>query len=141
MRTHIEQTDASSIPNADYSPNKIEGSLYSIFEFALPVDIESDTHRVKITTQADIRESSSLPPFLSLRQGLFGLSRFKYQYDRDPNTAYTYKTYSFGGGLDIQAKQGVNVRAIDFEYQQWPGYPPNGFAPQVWTIGAAYAFA
>jgi hypothetical protein len=73
-------------------------------------------------------------------KALFGLGRFKYRFDNAPDTAYTYKIYSFGGGLDIQATHHINVRAIDYEYQRWPGYPPNGLAPQVWTFGAAYAF-
>ena len=55
-------------------------------------------------------------------------------------TAYTYKIYSFGGGIDIQATHNINVHAVDFEYQQWPGYQANGLTPQVWSFGAAYAF-
>lgn len=47
---------------------------------------------------------------------------------------------SFGGRVDIQATQHSNVRAGYFEYQQWPGYQPNGLTPRVWSFGAAYGF-
>jgi hypothetical protein len=42
--------------------------------------------------------------------------------------------------FDIDLTRHINVRALDFEHQQWPGYPPNGLTPKVWTFGAAYAF-
>jgi hypothetical protein len=64
------------------------------------------------------------------------MGRFKYQYDTD----YTDQVHSFGGGLDIQATHHINIRAIDYEHQQWLGYPASESAPQVITVGAAYAF-
>jgi len=73
-------------------------------------------------------------------KALLGIGRFQYQYDTVPHTTYTYKIYAFGGGLDIQATHHINVRAIDLEYQRWPGYPPSGLTPIVGTIGVAYAF-
>ena len=57
-----------------------------------------------------------------------------------PVTADTYKMYSFGGGVDIQAAQRINLRAVDFENLQWPGFQPNGLTPRVWSSGAAYGF-
>jgi hypothetical protein len=62
-----------------------------------------------------------------------------------PGTAYTYKAYaykmySFGGGIDIQATPSINLRAVDFEDLQWPGYQPSGLTPRVWSFGRAYAF-
>jgi hypothetical protein len=47
---------------------------------------------------------------------------------------------SFGGGVDIQATPRINLRAVDFEDLQWPGYQPNGLTPRVWSFGRAYAF-
>jgi hypothetical protein len=148
-RAGVAQIGAGwSFASADYSP--IQGlSICGTFDFARHWGIEGDIHRVSTITPADIGEDSYLlgpryvfrhNRFSPYAKVLFGLGRFKYQYDTAPHTAYTYKIYSFGGGLDIQATQHINVRAIDFEYRQWPGYPPNGLAPQVWTFGAAYAF-
>lgn len=139
-----------SIANADYSPHKIQGiSIYGTYDFARHWGIEGAIHRASSITPADIGEDSYLlGPRYVFRHGrfnpyakaLFGFGRFKYNFRDAPDTAYTYKIYSFGGGLDIYLTRHINVRALDFEYQQWPGYPPNGLAPKVWTFGAAYAF-
>ena len=40
----------------------------------------------------------------------------------------------------ISVTRKINVRVIDFEYQQWPGFSPNGLSPYVITAGAAYTF-
>lgn len=139
-----------SVANADYSPHKIQGlSIYGTYDFARHWGIEGTIHRTSLITPADIGEDSYLlgpryvfrhSRFSPYVKALFGLGRFKYNFKDAPDTAYTYKIYSFGGGLDVQLTHHVNVRAVDFEYQQWPGYPPNGLSPQVWTFGAAYAF-
>ncbi len=47
---------------------------------------------------------------------------------------------SFGGGLDIKIRPGLNVRAFDFEYQTWPSFPPRGLNPSVFSFGVAYHF-
>ena len=139
-----------SIANGDYSPHKIQGlSIYGTYNFTRHWGIEGDIHRASSITPADIGEDSYLiGPRYSLRynriqpyaKALFGLGRFKYNYKDAPHTAYTYKIYAFGGGVDIALTRLLNLRVVDFEYQQWPGYPPDGLAPKVWTFGAAYTF-
>ena len=47
--------------------------------------------------------------------------------------------YAPGVGIDIRIKSYLNVRC-DFEYQQWPSFPPSGLSPAVLSIGAAYHF-
>ena len=51
-----------------------------------------------------------------------------------------YNMYSFGGGLDLKLRPGLNIRLIDYEYQRWPGFPPHGLNPNVFSIGVAYHF-
>jgi hypothetical protein len=120
-------------------------NLWSLFELRRLFHIGSFTcllwaarcsHSQAVSiTPADVGEDSYLlGPRYVFRHGrfdpyakaLFGLGRFKYNFKDAPHTAYTYKIYSFGGGLDIDLTRYINVRALDFEYQQWPGYPPNG---------------
>ena len=50
-----------------------------------------------------------------------------------------YNMYALGAGTDVHVRPWLNVRG-DFEYQSWPGFPPNGLSPMVVSIGAAYHF-
>ena len=139
-----------SFAKPDYSPQKIQGySIYGSFDFTKHWGIEGDIHKISMVTPSDIGEDSYLlgpryvfhhkraNPYL---KAMGGLGRFQYQYDDTPHYYYTYKIYAFGGGVDFQTTHHINIRAIDFEYQGWPGFPTNGLSPLVFTFGAAYAF-
>jgi hypothetical protein len=124
-------------------------TIYGSFDFTRHWGIEGDIHQVSLITPADIGEDSYLigpryvfhynrvHPYI---KAMGGFGRFQYQYDNAPHATYTYKIYTLGGGVDFQATPRINVRAIDFEYQKWPGFPTNGLSPLVFTIGAAYSF-
>ena len=114
-------------------------TIYGTYDFTRHWGIEGDVHRASSITPADIGEDSYLiGPRYALRynrihpyaKALFGLGRDVAPRGRDP----------LGGGIDIALTRGLNLRAVDFEYQQWPGYPPDGLTPKVWTFGAAYTF-
>jgi Outer membrane protein beta-barrel domain len=149
-RTGVAQLGlGGSLASPDYEQKTIKGlTVYGTFDFTRHWGIEGDVHRVSLITPTDIGEDSYLlgPRYVFRRnrlspyaKALFGLGRFKFQPDNAPETAYTYKIYSFGAGLDIQATKHINVRAIDLEYQRWPGFGRNGLTPFVGTIGIAYA--
>jgi len=57
-----------------------------------------------------------------------------------PGTPSTKLVVAGGGGIDIRLPWHINVRAIDFEYQMWPGYGKDGLNPSMLTCGAAYRF-
>lgn len=133
----------------DYAPHKIEGvTVYGTFDFTRHWGIEGDIHKVSLITPADVGEDSYLlgPRYVfrhdrlsPYTKALLGIGRFQYQFDTAPHAAFTYKIYSLGAGLDIKATQHINVRAIDLEYQRWPGFDGNGLTPIVGTVGVAYA--
>ena len=133
----------------DYSPSTIKGlSAYGTFDFTRHVGLEGNIHYVSLITPSHIGEDSYLvgpryvfhhPRVDSYAKILVGFGRFSFR-DTSPAATYTYKIYAFGGGLDVRATRHINVRAIDLEYQQWPGFPASGLTPLVGTIGAAYAF-
>ncbi len=56
-----------------------------------------------------------------------------------PAANLAYNMYAPGAGVDVRVRPYLNVRG-DFEYQQWPGFPPSGLGPSVISIGAAYHF-
>lgn len=138
-----------SVASPDYSPATIKGlSVYGTFDFTRHIGIEGNIHYVSLITPGDIGEDSYLvgPRYVfhhrrvnSYAKALAGFGRFNFR-GTFPAATYTYKIYAFGGGLDVRATRHINLRAIDLEYQQWPGFPTNGLTPLVGTIGAAYAF-
>jgi hypothetical protein len=149
-RTTVQIGTAWSVASPDYAQKKTQGvSIYGTLDFARHWGIEGDIHRTSMMTPTDIGEDSYLlgPRYVirhnQLRpyaKALLGFGRFHYMYEHAPEATFTYKIYTFGGGMDVRATQHLNLRAIDFEYQQWPGFPPNGLSPMVFTFGAAYAF-
>jgi outer membrane protein with beta-barrel domain len=136
--------------NPDFGQRKIQGlSVYGDYNITRHWSVEGDIHLNHIITPTDIGEDSYLlgpryvfpvSRFEPYAKFLGGFGRFKTDYDNRPNVTFTYGMYAFGAGLDIRATSHVYVRAVDFEYQRWPGFRDNGLTPLVWTFGAAYRF-
>lgn len=143
-----------SFASPDYGQKKIQGfTIYGDYDFTRHWGIEGNIHRVSVITPTDIGEDSYLvgprysfhykKRFKPYVKGQLGFGRFKTDFDPGslmPNYANTYKIYSLGGGLDYHATPHINIRAVDFEYQGWPGFRENGLSPYVFTFGAAYSF-
>ncbi len=136
-----------SIANPDYGQKNIKGvTIYTTFDFKTHWGIEGDVHLINLITPQDIGEKSYLIGPRYLRQYgrltpyakiLIGRGVFDYQAQ---NVAVAKNIYAAGAGLDIHAWRNFNVRAIDFEYQQWPGFAANALTPLVATAGIAYQF-
>ena len=50
---------------------------------------------------------------------LFGFANMNFEY------SYAYGRFTdiaYGGGVDLKLTQAVHLRALDFEYQQWPNW-------------------
>jgi hypothetical protein len=152
-RSTLQLGAGYSYASPDYGQRKIQGyTIYGTFDFTKHWGIEGDIHRISVITPTDIGEDSYLlgpryvfpvGRFRPYAKGLLGFSRFKTDYDplsNRPNYANTYKIYSLGGGLDYTLTRHLNIRAVDFEYQKWPGFRTNGLTPYVVTFGAAYSF-
>lgn len=142
-----------SYASPDYGQRKIQGyTIYGTFNFTRHWGIEGDVHRIDVITPTDIAEDSYLlgprysfrfGRFMPYGKGLLGLGTFKTDYDprsNRPNYSNTYKMWAAGGGVDMRASRRWNIRLVDFEYQNWPGYSVHGLTPYVFTFGAAYTF-
>jgi hypothetical protein len=103
-----------------------------------------------VNTPQDISENSYvIGPRYIFRQkhfdlygkALFGVGHFGFQQGSyaNPNTA-TYFEMAFGGGIDVHVTPHINIRAIDFEAQKWPGFHPNPLSPWGGTVGVSYVF-
>lgn len=137
----------------DYGGKGIEGlTIYGDYDFTRHLGVEGDMHFVNLITPNDISENSYLigpryrfhyNRFTPYAKALFGFGRFGYQAPSmygSKTTTYNYGMMSFGGGVDLRATKHLNVRAFDFEYQDWPGYRGKGLTPVVMTVGVAYSF-
>jgi Outer membrane protein beta-barrel domain len=141
-----------SVFQPDYNPGTIKGySIYGTYDFTSHIGLEGDIHIVNVITPGDIAENSYLlgPRFVMARgrfhpyaKALAGIGVFTFQpvYVNSSSSSSSHKMYAFGGGLDVRVKRHWNVRAIDFEYQRWPGFDANGITPLGITVGAAYFF-
>ena len=69
-------------------------------------------------------------------KGMYGRGVFNYPH----NVAnLAFNLFAVGAGTDYALFERVNLR-VDYEFQHWFGFPPNGLTPQLVTIGVAYHF-
>ncbi len=140
-------------PNTLFSPTPyVEGfTAFADAGISRRLAAELDLHYNSLITPRDIGEDAYLlgPRYsvaLEDRANLYvkvlgGLGRFSYQSGTyaNPHTD-TYGVVAFGGGIEFRATERFLVRALDLEYQIWPGFPPKAINPIVTSIGAAYRF-
>lgn len=150
--TGIQVGAGLTIVQPDYNPATIKGySIYGSFDFTRHIGVEGDIHIANVITPNDIGERSYLlgPRYIFHRgrlhpyaKALLGLGVFTFEpvYVTSSSSSSTHRMYALGGGLDITVKRRLNVRAIDLEYQRWPGFGANGLTPIAITVGAAYNF-
>jgi hypothetical protein len=136
--------------NPDFAQKYIQGiTFYGDFDLMQHIGIEAEMHYA-INTPSDASEDSYMAgiryfgrrkKFTGYAKALFGVGRFGYQSGSftNPSTG-TYAEYALGGGLEYKVTRSINIRAIDFEAQKWPGFPKNGLSPFAYTVGVAYVF-
>jgi hypothetical protein len=139
-----------TLTNPDFGQSKIEQiTFYGDYDFKFNLGLEGVIH-YSVNTPSDVSENSyMIGPRYALRykrvvpyaKVLFGVGHFGLQAGSfaDPNTA-SYFEYALGGGLDVHVTHNINIRAIDFEAQKWPGFATHGLSPLSGTIGVAYVF-
>jgi hypothetical protein len=138
--------------NTDEFTQRITGfTAYATYDLTNHFGVEADLHFLDLITPHDFAENSyMIGPRYVYRHGRFepygkllvGIGSTKAQslYGNAPGTPGSYGAFAFGGGLDIHFSHHLQVRAIDYEYQMWPGFPPNGLTPTMISVGAAYRF-
>lgn len=126
-------------------------TLYGAIDFKKHLGAEADIHLGGIIKAPESFSESSYDVGLRYiyrfrrydlyAKGLVGIGQPK----ADPpafvtGVPGTYFLYAGGGGLDIRLLRNVIVRAVDFEYQRYPGFPQHALTPSMISIGAAYRF-
>jgi opacity protein-like surface antigen len=49
-----------------------------------------------------------------------------------------FTTIAYGGGVDLRVTKRISVRALDFEYQQWPKFLGSSLYPYGGSVGVGY---
>ena len=132
----------------DYAGGHDKGpTFYGTFDFTKHLGAEADIHYASIIAPSDVGEDSYLigpryvipyKRFAPYGKLLFGFGELNLQYDTSPHTKTQHFAYAVGAGLDYKLTRSINIRAFDFEYQEWNYL--SGLTPIVMTIGVAYQF-
>jgi hypothetical protein len=123
----------------------VGGTLYATFDMRHHWGGEFDFHNVKPTEDSTIYERTyEIGPRLFLTRGPFTpyakvmIGRGVYNFSQS-RANIAYNMYTFGGGVDLAVRRSINLR-VDYEYQNWAGFPLGTLHPGLFTLGAAYHF-
>jgi hypothetical protein len=143
------QTDYRGGGVAQAGPHPLYGlGAYVDFKYSRWIQIEAESRWLRLNPYLDIRQDNYLigprlplerlrfrqaTPYAKILVG-FGTMNFEY------NAAYgRYADIAYGGGVDITLTKRITVRAIDFEYQQWPQWLLNSsLSPYGASMGVSY---
>ncbi len=144
-----------NIAYPDYRPNTFKGyGFYTTYDFMYNVGIEGEFHQINDpdATEGIYERTYEIGPRYVLHHGryapyakaMYGRGVFNYPpVFGDPKVGpianLAYNIVAVGVGVDYHVVPALNVR-VEYEYQRWLSFPPNGLTPQVFSIGAAYRF-
>jgi hypothetical protein len=148
------QPDYAAGAVAKTSPNRLYGpGAYVDLKLARWVQFEAEARWLRFNSYLDIREDNYLigPRLpierLRFRQAtpyakfLIGRSRMNFEYSGILNY---YTDIAYGGGVDVKLTKKITLRAIDFEYQKWlgwpniPGFSNTSLSPYGGSVGVSY---
>lgn len=145
---------------SDYAPQKFYGpgvyvdfdvrhrlgleASFDYLNWPAPTGITEKTYQVGVRYRLDGMRHipTRVSPYL---RGSFGRGVFNFGHTvvggvQVQNADLAYNLFSMGGGIDYHFKRSINLRLVDFQYQDWLGFPPNGLTPMVLSVGLAYHF-
>ncbi len=139
-----------SFGQPDYADDVIKGvTVFGNMDFHSGLGLVLEYHNLELVTPQDIGEASIVGgirygrrykgkfyPYIKATAGV-GTLQFE-QGTYATTTSYNYKIYAVGGGVEYHTDGHLMLRLVDFEYQDWPNFQPNGLDPYVITIGAGY---
>ena len=135
-----------TVVNSDYQPQDLQGyALYTTLDLTNHYGGEFVFHQANSNQGNKLYERTyEIGPRYHRDYGRFA-PYIKVMYGRGvfnfPNDVanLAYNIFTGGAGLDVHILPYLNVR-VDYEYQKWQSFPPNGLTPQGVTIGVAYRF-
>lgn len=147
-----------SAADSDYNQNSVRGlGFYTDFDFSYHYGVEFNFHQLDDPNTIIYERTYELGGRYILRprrverlapyvKAMYGRGVFNFPppypppYPQDePAANLAYNLVALGGGVDLAVHPRINVR-VDYEYQKWFSFPPNGLTPQLVTFGVAYHF-
>jgi opacity protein-like surface antigen len=143
-----------NLANSDYAPERFKGyGFYATFDFRRHIGIEGEFHQIDdpVSSRGLYERTYEIGPryvlhyrrFNPYAKGMYGRGVFNYPTLYEGTTALranlAYNIAAAGVGVDYRVIRSVNVR-VEYEFQHWFSFPPNGLAPSVFSVGAAYHF-
>jgi hypothetical protein len=139
---------------AQTGPQRLYGmGAYTDLKFSRWVQLEGEGRWLRFNSYLGITEDNYLIgprlPLDRLRykratpyaKVLFGYGKLNFELNGGYNY---YLDIAYGGGVDVKLTKRITIRAIDFEYQQWPGWPNvplvsnTTLSPYGASVGASY---
>lgn len=144
----VFQPDYAGNGIAESSPNPLLGfGAYADLKFNRWLQAEFEGRWLRFNQYLDIHEDNymvgprvPIHEFKKLHatpyaKVLFGAGKMSLEY----NYAYgRFTDIAYGGGVDFQVSKRVSVRAVDFEYQQWPNWVNGTLHPYGVSAGFGY---
>ena len=130
----------------------VEGfTLFADAPIKRRLSAEVDWHYDSVITPIDVGEDTFLvgPRFSVIKEDraniyvkvMGGVGHFDYQKGIYANPhVESYGVLAFGAGIEYRISRYLNLRAVDLEFQKWPGFQPSGITPVVASTGLAYRF-
>jgi hypothetical protein len=164
---HSQVTPAASRPidlqlgatfnlgNSDYTTPILKGfGFYTTLDFRRHFGIEGEFHHLDDPNAARgiYERTYEVGPRYVLHYGRlapyakFMIGRGVFNFPPSPaNPAggsvanLAYNMWAGGLGADYRIRPSIKLR-VDYEFQRWAGFPPNGLSPGVFSLGVAYHF-
>ncbi len=144
----IFQPDYAGGNVAQTSSNRLFGvGAYVDIKFTRWIQIEAEGRWLRFNTLNAISEDNYLigprlpihrlrfwraTPYAKVLVG-YGAMNFEF------NTATgRFTDIAYGGGVDVKLTKRISIRAIDFEYQQWPKWLNSSISPYGASVGVGY---
>lgn len=137
---------AFSFGTPDYNPQTFRGlSAYADLDLRPHYGAEFDFHHIGTSADGGSSQQSVemggryLRPYHSLvpyARAMYGRGEFRYPYGV---TTMSYNLFSGAAGADFNLTGSARIR-VDYEYQDWLGFPDGGLHPQLVSFGLAYHF-
>jgi opacity protein-like surface antigen len=141
-----------NLTQSDYSAQLFRGfGFYTTFDFTKHLGLAAEFHQAngnqdkyERTFEVGPRYVTRFGPLspyakLMIGRGVFNFPPAPGAPSSGPAANLAYNMWAGGLGVDYKIHPSINLR-VDYEFQQWNRFPPNGLTPQALSIGVAYHF-
>ena len=154
-RNNLQIGASFELAAPDYGMHTLKGlGFYSTLDFTHHFGLEAEFHQLndpggeshiyERTYEVGPRYTFHFGPLEPYGKLMFGRGVFNFPASPQHPTAgpvanLAYNMWAGGFGTEYRIRPLINIR-VDYELQQWVGFPPNGLSPRVFSAGVAYHF-